>query len=118
MIARHRSENTKSAVLYSRVTASARLTPMSSALSLRAAITRGALVSLANWPVVLIDFVIESLYKATLAVPVVGGAFMVAVLLGADAGSLLADGMASAADRMLLPLGQSPIALAAFLAAL
>lgn len=91
---------------------------MSSALTLRAAITRGALVSLANWPVIVIDLVVESLYKAAIAVPVFGGAFMVALLLGADVGSLLGDGILSAADRMLLPLGQSPFALMAFLGAL
>ena len=91
---------------------------MSTALSLRAAITRGALVSLANWQVVVIDFVVESLYKLAIAVPVFGGAFMVAVLLGADVTSLLGDGILSAADRMLGPLGQAPIALGAFLASL
>jgi hypothetical protein len=90
---------------------------MSSAFSLRAAITRGALIALANWPVIVIDFVIESLYKAAIAVPVFGGAFMVAVLLGADVRSLVDDGVLSAADRILVPLGQAPIALAAFLAA-
>src|SRR5690349_20807156 len=91
---------------------------MSPALTLRAAITRGALVSLANWQVIAIDFVVESLYKVTVAVPVMGGAFMVAVLMGVDVGSLLGDGVVTAADRMLAPLGQAPVALAAFLAAL
>lgn len=90
---------------------------MSSALPLRTAITRGALITLANWPVVLIEFAIESLYKIAFAVPIVGGAFMVAVLIGADARSLLADGMLSAADRLLGPLGQAPVALASFLVA-
>lgn len=90
---------------------------MSSALTLRAAITRGALVSLSNWPVVVIDFAIESVYKLALAIPVVGGAFMVAVLLGADVRSLLGDGVLSAADQMLVPLGQAPVALGAFVVA-
>lgn len=91
---------------------------MSSALSLRAAITRGAFVALANWPVVIIDFVLESLYKVAIAIPVFGGAFMVAVLLGVDVTALVEDGVLSAADRMLVPLGQAPVALAAFLGAL
>jgi hypothetical protein len=91
---------------------------MSPALTLRAAITRGALVSLANWQIVVIDFVVESLFKVSVAVPVVGGAFMVAVLMGVEVGSLLGDGVLTAADRMLVPLGQAPVALAAFLAAL
>ena len=91
---------------------------MSSALTLRAAITRGALVSLANWQIVVIDFVVESLFKVSVAVPVVGGAFMVAVLLGIDVGSLLSDGVLAAVDRMRVALEQAPVALAAFLAAL
>ena len=83
-------------------------------LPLRAAITRGALITLANWPTVLIDFIAESIYKLALAVPVIGGAFMVALLTGADIQTLLADGVMVAADRMLVPLGQAPVALLAF----
>ncbi len=91
---------------------------MSSPLTLRAVLARGAVVTLANWPVVLVDFVIESAYKFTLGVPVVGGAFMVAVLLGVDIRTLLGDGLLSAAEQMLVPLTHAPAALAGFLAAL
>jgi len=90
---------------------------MPSVLPLRAAITRGALITLANWPTVLIDFAAESIYKLALAVPVIGGAFMVALLMGADIQTLLADGVLIAADRMLGLLREAPIALLAFLAA-
>jgi len=83
-----------------------------------AAITRGALVSLANWQIVVIDFVVESLFKVVLAVPVVGGAFMVAVLLDVEVSSLFGDGFLTAADRIRVPLEQAPVASAAFLAAL
>jgi len=86
-------------------------------LPLRAAITRGALITLANWPAILVDFAAESIYKVALAVPVIGGAFMVALLTGADVTTLLSDGVTAAADRMLGPLGQAPVALLAFLAA-
>ena len=48
---------------------------MTTALPLRAALRRGALVTLANWPIVVIDFIVESLYKLALGVPIVGGAF-------------------------------------------
>jgi hypothetical protein len=82
------------------------------------AIARGALVSLANWPAIVIDFVVDSLFKAAVAVPVLGGAFMVALLIGVDVSALLSDGVLSAADRMLVPLGQAPVALVAFLIAL
>jgi hypothetical protein len=90
---------------------------MTAALPLRAALERGALITLANWPVVLIDFLIESLYKLTLAVPVVGGAFMVAVLLGADVRALFADGVRSTAGVVLAALTAAPVALWSFLAA-
>src|SRR6476469_6807841 len=65
---------------------------MPAALPLRAALLRGALITLANWPVVLIDFAIESLYKLVLVVPVVGGALVAAVLAASDLRSLFAGG--------------------------
>jgi hypothetical protein len=91
---------------------------MSPALPIRAALTRGAIVTLANWPVVLVEFVVESAYKAALGVPIVGGAFMVALLLGVDVRSLLGEGLLSAADQILVRLATAPAALAAFLASL
>lgn len=89
---------------------------MHSVLPLRAAITRGALITLANWPIVLIGFIAECIYNLALAVPVIAGAFMLA-LMGADVQSLLADGTMAAIDRMLGPLRQAPVALFAFLLA-
>ena len=86
-------------------------------LTLRAALSRGALVTLANWQIVIVDFVVESAYKFTLAVPVLGGAFMVAILLGVDIKALLGDGLLSAVDQMLGPLLNAPAALFAFVAA-
>jgi len=91
---------------------------MSSALTLRAALTRGAIVALANWQVVVIEFIAESVYKVAMGVPVVGGAFMVAVLLGADIRAILSAGLLSAAEQILMPLANAPAALLAFIAAL
>lgn len=90
---------------------------MAAALPLRAALKRGALLTLANWPTVVIEFAIESLYKLALGVPIVGGAVMVAVVLGADLRGLLAEGVRSAADAILGSLAAAPDALVAFLAA-
>lgn len=90
---------------------------MPSALPLRAALTRGALVTLANWPVILAEFAIESLYKLALAVPVVGGAFMVAILVGADVRALLGEGVRSGAELVLGALINSPPALLSFVVA-
>jgi len=87
-------------------------------LTLRAALSRGAVVTLANWPIVVVDFVVESAYKFTLAVPIIGGAFMVAVLLGVDIRTLLGDGLLSAVDQMLGPLLNAPAAMIGFIAAI
>jgi hypothetical protein len=86
-------------------------------LPLRAALKRGALVTFANWPVVVVEFTIESVYNLALAVPVVGGAFMVAALLGADMRALFAEGLRSAAEQVVASLVGAPVALASFIIA-
>jgi hypothetical protein len=91
---------------------------MTAALPLRAALTRGALVTLANWPVILVEFAAEALYKLALGVPVVGGAFMVAVLAGADVRSLFAEGVRTAAELVVSALLNAPLALTSFLVAI
>jgi hypothetical protein len=87
------------------------------ALPLGSALRRGALVTAANWPVIVIELVLESLLKFAVAVPVVGGAFMVAVLLGADVRTLLDEGLRSMAELILNLLASAPIAFASFVAA-
>jgi hypothetical protein len=88
---------------------------MSSALSLRAALKQGALVTAANWPVVLIEFALWSLFELALGVPVLGGALMVAVLMGFDLDGLLAQGLSNTADLIIASLVAAPISLGAFL---
>ena len=90
---------------------------MPAGLPLRAALKRGALLTGANWPVVIIEFAIESLYKTAVGVPIVGGAIMVAVLLGMELPALLAGGVRAAADVVLESLAGAPMALGAFIAA-
>jgi len=90
---------------------------MVSALPLRAALKRGALIAAANWPVVLAGFVAESLYKLALLVPIVGGALMVSVLLDAEVEPIFGEGLRVAADRVIQGLSPVPVALVAFLAA-
>jgi hypothetical protein len=51
---------------------------MSHAPGLKAALKRGALITAANWPLVAVQFVAESTLKLLLAVPVLGGIFLVA----------------------------------------
>jgi len=90
---------------------------MSSALPLGAVLLRGALVTVVNWPVIAAEFIVESLYKLALAVPVVGGGVMVAVLVGTDMKSVFSNGIGAAADLVMASLGGAPIALASFVAA-
>jgi hypothetical protein len=89
-----------------------------SALRLRVALRRGALITAANWPLVAVEFVADSLYKAALGVPIVGGAVMVAALLGDDPGVLLSHGLRAAAGTLIASLTAAPVALAAFATAL
>jgi hypothetical protein len=75
-------------------------------------------IAASNWPVVLIEFALESFYKLTLSVPVVGGALMVGALVGTDMGSFMDQGVRSAADQVVASLGSAPMALTSFLASL
>ena len=88
---------------------------MATALPLQTALTRGAIVTIANWPVVLVDLVVESLYKFALALPVIGGAFVVAALLGHDLQGVLSDGTRATADLVVGSLRSAPMAFVAFL---
>lgn len=87
-------------------------------LPLRAALKRGGLITAANWPVILIDFAIESLYKLAVSIPVLGGALMVGTLVGTDLRTVVAEGVGPTTDLVLGSLAGSPAALLAFLAAL
>jgi hypothetical protein len=62
---------------------------MSEAQGLKTALKRGALLTAANWPLVAVQFTAEATLKLLLAVPVLGGVFLVALLLDADVGPLL-----------------------------
>ncbi len=64
-----------------------------------------------------VEFVADSLYKTALGVPIVGGAIMVAALLGDDLSVLLSRGLRAAAGTVMTSLTGAPLALAAFAAA-
>lgn len=81
---------------------------------LKAALKRGALIAAANWPLVIVQFVAESALKLLLAVPIVGGAFLVALLLDTSLTSLLTGDVRDIVTSILAALMASPIALAAF----
>jgi len=84
----------------------------------RSALKRGALVTAANWQVVLIQAVGDSAVKLLLAIPILGGAVLVTLLMGQDLNSLLErdvrDMLAVISDALLA----RPSALIGFSAAL
>ena len=63
---------------------------MSFRYSLKPVLKRGCLVAAANWPVTLVQSTADSLFKLLIAVPLVGGVFLVALVLGAEPNSLFA----------------------------
>jgi hypothetical protein len=86
-------------------------------LSLKDCLKRGALVTAANWHVVIVQFVADALFKTLLAVPVVGGVFLVVLLIGGDPTDLLALPWSEILPTMASVLLAQPLALAAFLLA-
>jgi hypothetical protein len=78
---------------------------------------RGALITAANWHVVLVQFVADALFKTLLAVPIVGGVFLVVLLIGGDPSDLLSLPLSDIIPTMASVLLAQPFALAAFLTA-
>ena len=83
-------------------------------LPLKAALKRGALVAAANWPLVVIQFIAEAMLKLLLAVPVIGGLFLVVLLLGAEVDDLLAGGPRDIVASVFAALRTNPVAFVAF----
>ena len=86
--------------------------------TLKPTLKRGALVAAANWPVTLIQAVADSLFKLLIAAPLVGGVFLVALVVGSEPGTLLALEWRELAATIVTSLMSRPIVLALFLAAL
>ena len=84
---------------------------------LKSLLKRGALLVAANWPIVAIQFAAETTFQVLLAVPVVGAAILVAVLLGADLANLLQGNMRDMITTIASALTSEPVALVAFVAA-
>jgi hypothetical protein len=86
--------------------------------SLKFALKRGALVTAANWQIVLVQFVMDTLFKTLLAVPIVGGVVLVALVVGGDPIDLLRREPGQIVSTLVGVLLAQPVALAAFLGAL
>jgi hypothetical protein len=85
--------------------------------ALKSSLKRGAFIAAANWPLIAVQFVAEGTLKLLLAVPVVGGIFLVVLLLGADVQEVLAGDVREIIGSVLASLRANPAALAAFGAA-
>jgi len=86
-------------------------------LDLKLLLKRGALLTAANWQVVAIQFVAATTFQALLAVPIIGAAILVAVLLGGDLADLLQGSLRDIFTAIAGALTSQPIALMAFVAA-
>ena len=86
---------------------------------LKLSLKRGALVTAANWQVVLVQFVADTLFKTLVAVPIVGGLVLVALVVGGNPLELLRlDDLTQTVSTMVGVLLAQPFALAAFVVAL
>jgi hypothetical protein len=86
--------------------------------NLKPVLKRGCLVAAANWPVTLIQSTADSLFKLLLSVPLVGGVFLVALVVGAEPGSLFALTWRALAATLIESLLSHPLVLILFLLSL
>jgi hypothetical protein len=78
---------------------------------------RGALVTAANWPLVVIQFAADSTFKIVLAVPVFGGALLVGAAAGGDFSEILTSDLRQIVTTTIDALVAAPGALVAFVLA-
>jgi hypothetical protein len=86
-------------------------------VDLKHLLKRGALLTAANWQTVAIQFVAQTTFQVLLAVPIIGAAILVAVLLGGDLADLLQGGLREIFTTIASALLSEPVALIAFIAA-
>jgi hypothetical protein len=86
-------------------------------LDLKHLLKRGALLATSNWQTVVIQFVAETTFQVLLAVPIVGAAVLVAVLLGGDLAEILHGSLRDIFTTIASTLLSEPVALVAFVAA-
>lgn len=85
---------------------------------LKPTLKRGALVAAANWPVIVVQAIADSLFKALIAMPLIGGIFLVALVVGADPGALISLGWRDLVPTIIGALLSRPVVLTAFLGSL
>ena len=85
--------------------------------TLKDVLKRGALVAAANWPVAVVQATADSLFKLLIAAPLVGGVFLVALVVGAEPVELMSLEWRQLATTIASTLLVRPAVLAAWLAA-
>jgi hypothetical protein len=90
---------------------------MADAPGLKIALKRGALVAGANWPLVVVQFIADATLKLLLTAPIIGGIFLVVLLLEADVEALLAGELGEIIGALMGAFRQNPLALGLFVAA-
>jgi hypothetical protein len=86
-------------------------------LDLKHLLKRGALLVAANWQTVAIQFVAQTTFQVLLAVPIIGAAILVGVLLGTDLADLLQQNLREMFSTIAGALLSEPMALLAFITA-
>lgn len=86
-------------------------------MDLKHLLKRGALLTAANWQSVAIQFVAQTTFQALLAVPIIGAAILVTLLLRADLGDLLQGNLRDIFTTIASTLMSEPVALVAFVTA-
>jgi len=85
-------------------------------VELKLLLKRGALLAVANWPAVAIQFAAETTFQVLLIVPIVGSAILVALLLGSDVANLLQGSRREIVVTIGSALSSEPVAFVAFVA--
>ena len=86
--------------------------------TLKEVLKRGALVAAANWPVAIVQATADSLVKLLIAAPLIGGVFLVALVVGAEPVELMSLEWRQLATTIASTLLVRPAVLAAWVAAL
>jgi hypothetical protein len=86
-------------------------------LDLKLLLKRGALLAAANWQTVAIQFAAQTTFQVLLAVPIIGAAILVAVILGGDLANLLQGSLRDVFSTITDSLLGEPVALFAFVSA-
>jgi hypothetical protein len=86
--------------------------------TLKLTLKRGALVAAANWPLTIIQAVADSLFKLLIAAPLIGGIFLVALVVGAEPFSLMSLERRDLVTTIAEALLSRPLVLMTWVAAL